>query len=42
MKEELVYPGPPATYDEPTEPTTPLPKRYLESILTLKNPINCP
>ena len=41
MKEELVYPGPPAKYDEPTvEPTTP--KRYLESILTSKNPINCP
>ena len=29
MKEELVYPGPPAIYDEPTldPPTTP--KRYL-------------
>ena len=37
MKEELVYPGPPAKYDEPTvEPTTP--KRYLECILTLKDP----
>ena len=33
MKEELVYPGPPAKYDEPTTP-----QRYLESILALKKP----
>merc|ERR550532_1549329 len=35
MKEELVYPGPPATYDEPTEPTTPLPKSVEDLHMTL-------
>jgi len=35
MKEELVYPGPPAKYDEPTEPTTPLPKSVEDLHMTL-------
>lgn len=34
MKEELVYPGPPAKYDEPAEPTTPKSVEDLHMTLT--------
>merc|ERR1711935_186822 len=34
MKEELVYPGPPAKYDEPTTPTTPQSVEDLHLTLT--------